>query len=1262
VASWMTEKDRKAARGGSSTPRDRRLGQVGEGVRELLPAILAFIRESGPDVLKEVAAQQIKEVPILRGLWAAAEKLSDEVAQRRVEEMLANVEAMTERGQDDLATLRDDTELLVALSVVMFTQQAELLQRLGESVPIDAVTRSAIDLALIAHRRQLVREHWYADHRGVADSANREEIASLPLDDVYVVPLLLSERERWKADGDATPGRSLGSVLAEHRRLVVLGDPGAGKSVLTRFVARICAQGPDMMELRLGWREEVTPVVLSLAAFSAARRGRTGLRLRAYLDDEMERRGGPALRAGIAGEFAAGRLLLLLDGVDEELDGRWRAALVQAVDELLESDPNWRCLVTSRPNGYIRLRGEMAHHTLLPFSHDQIATFVRGWHVAAERRQHPHAPDLAAAEAAAGSLLDEIRADARIESLAASPLMLVVISLIRQEHLRLPQHRTLLYERAVRTLMETWNDWRSAPAVDVGGTLLSYGGMVRIWGAVARWMHGERPNGIVHRERLHHVLVDILREHGVGADLELTADSYLNAAARQAGLLEERAPNVFAFWHPSFEEYLAATDLITPLSSAQANVLAVRDDPRWREVIVLAVGCVGTVTQEPDSATSLIQAILDAGPPSPLESLFHARLRLAAACVADDSSILRDPRDELIRRVAEAVAVVPFAPLERSFVDTARSLGDHEPSSETVAVLARLLTHREWDVCMEATRLLSNVSQTNPEAREACRLALDRSHNHPQSCHAAIGLARSGDRGMRVAEAVSWFQLPAASLEASAIRSVIPAVVETLASTLADPDWSVRRRAAAALQRLGEADDGAVAALTGGLAHPDPAVRLTAAEALADVGRTDQAAMEILASALAGPDSISQFRVAGVLETLARTGDERAAEALAHATSHPDTSVRARAACALVSFYHGDERATAVLLRAFADPSSFVRVRVAGEMVTSVNSDERAIAILIRALDDPHEQVRSMARDALAKLPTTDEREVEAVTRVLDDPNPSERIWAVGELGKLGRADERAMAVLIRDLAHSDRFVSQQAMEVLLGLGHVDERATAVLVHKLSSPVAHARVDAAAALLRLDGAGRREATLVLIRELVDLDATVRMGAAFALSRLARADGSAVDALVGALDDPSPWVRVCVAQALVRLGQAVEHAVVALVGLLDDGNSGIYAAAAHGLVTLVHPDAPADFVVLRGELREWFAVHGTQYGVRAFLTLLSDQPDGAIAACDRLLRGQPLTEADVAALSAVLAMSPDDGEAALQIRRAILGWLSRRLEV
>jgi hypothetical protein len=142
---------------------------------------------------------------------------------------------------------------------------------------------------------------------------------------------------------------------------------------------------------------------------------------------------------------------------------------------------------------------------------------------------------------------------------------------------------------------------------------------------------------------------------------EATAESYLNAAADRAGLLEERGCDIFAFWHPTFEEFLAAVDLTTPTSKSTSRLLPLRRDPRWREVILLAVGYVGVVQHDSETATEIVRSLWEQGP-SALEPVFHDQLRLAAACIADDVGVKRTLAQQIIVRLAEVVLLLPYEP------------------------------------------------------------------------------------------------------------------------------------------------------------------------------------------------------------------------------------------------------------------------------------------------------------------------------------------------------------------------------------------------------------------------------------------------------------------------------------------------------------------------------------------------------------------------------------------------------------------------
>jgi hypothetical protein len=637
--------------------------------------------------------------------------------------------------------------------------------------------------ALKDYRRRLQHDYGYADHRGIAGVTGTPFAASLPADELYVVPTLvpadkpeLRERERellklledadvslvdksryeeeyaaltgqqWQRRRPSTPDYSVGAALQQARHVVLLGGPGVGKSALTRFLVRTCIEGGDVMKERLGWSEELLPILVPLAAFAEAYMETPQLTLQSFILDRLGERGGVPLREVVEERLQRSACIVLLDGIDEVPDGRTRAKVVRAVDRFLADNPETRCVVTSRPYGYIRLAGPLPHFTLPNFSEQQVEAFVKNYYRASEQHTNPAAPLIDKADADARALLDEIKENQRIAELATNPLMLVIIALIRYERAHLIEERVQLYHRAVTTLVDTWAQWRSAGGPDVRPESLPLDRVLRVWAAVAHWMHETRPNGVVHRNELLRELQRVLAEREVSGDQspEDLAQQYFDVVAG-SGLLEERAAEIFAFWHPTFEEFLAAIHLCTPSGQAQERLLPLRTDPRWREVILLAVGYIGLIVLDDDTATALIDAIAYSSL-DPSEPLGHALLRLAVAAVTDFPGVRRSSADALLLRLVTALAHHDQVSDAEALAHAGRALSRLRPSDNLLAGLSGLESHHMWEVRMEVARLAGNCASVAPRGKEICRRLLD-DVDPDVRCYAAYGLVRAGMRG-----------------------------------------------------------------------------------------------------------------------------------------------------------------------------------------------------------------------------------------------------------------------------------------------------------------------------------------------------------------------------------------------------------------------------------------------------------------------------------------------------------------------------------
>ena len=216
-------------------------------------------------------------------------------------------------------------------------------------------------------------------------------------------------------------------------RWVVLGDPGGGKSTLVRHLASSLAR-----EQTPRW----IPVFVSLPR--AMREGASTLFER--LERRLARANIPSngLRSVLESEGRAGRLLLLLDGLDEvPRDDRQDAeALLRTLSERWPQTP---IIVTSRPIGYRRPSNEYREIRLLPFDRDRRVEFLANWfgRRAAEPDRHR-----------AESCVARLESDHGLWELSGNPLYLTLMALILEQDNEPARNRSRLYDQVFDLLLE----------------------------------------------------------------------------------------------------------------------------------------------------------------------------------------------------------------------------------------------------------------------------------------------------------------------------------------------------------------------------------------------------------------------------------------------------------------------------------------------------------------------------------------------------------------------------------------------------------------------------------------------------------------------------------------------------------------------------------------------------------------------------------------------------------------------------------------
>ena len=406
-------------------------------------------------------------------------------------------------------------------------------------------------------------------------------------------------------------------TIAANRRLVLLGEPGSGKSTALRYLALTLARAAVDPALRLGERLEgwarlgeqdgrLLPLFVPLLPFARAldKSGATAAgakELWNYIAGELEGQGRyPGLAAAVHSELDAGRLLLLLDGLDEVPTEGARRLVVRAVEAFAAAYGACRIVVSCRVRAYEgeqnaawRLR-DWPTATLADWSPGQMRAFVDGWYGAmgglpADERERRRA-DLQAAL----KRRDDLR------RLGVNPMLLTIMALVHFNDSRLPEERAALYGRCVEILLARWELGKVE-----SGYASAYGSLMDYLGMPAADVKSLRPllqqaayeaqragsadsPGSLARDRLRVLVADALE--GRHPNPHDAAKRFLEYTDLRAGLLQARgAGDEYVFPHQTFQEYLAGLQLVSGAAFVD-QIMELRGEDRWRVPIFLGIG------------------------------------------------------------------------------------------------------------------------------------------------------------------------------------------------------------------------------------------------------------------------------------------------------------------------------------------------------------------------------------------------------------------------------------------------------------------------------------------------------------------------------------------------------------------------------------------------------------------------------------------------------------------------------------------------
>lgn len=449
--------------------------------------------------------------------------------------------------------------------------------------------------------------------------------------DMSVAELISTRRSLINIEQDATrfndeesSGMRVEAALSGHARILLRGEAGSGKTTLLRWLAVTAARGAFVGNLA-SWNGLV-PIFIKLRSYSA----RPLPALNELLDDSASTLTSLMPRGWVDRQLQAGRVLLLVDGVDELLPKdrrnvrKWLRLLLLTYEKL-------RVVVTSRPAA--ARQDWLTAQNFLPLSLERMSradlnSFIRQWyHAAGAEVQDLPCPleELPEYERALRASLQD-RPD--LYSLASSPLLAAMLcSLNLSRYRQLPRNRMELYQIAVELLVQRRDADRHVPSAN--SISLSLTEKLSLLRDLA-WRLSDNNRSELGIERAKGYVASKIASM---RHLKVHSDEVMDYLLVRSGVLRTPVEGRMDFVHRTFQEYLAAAEAAE--EDRMGNLIGRAHLDLWRETIIMAAGHANR-----SQRTELISGILKRASQEPR---YRRRLRLlAVSCLETIESITDD--------------------------------------------------------------------------------------------------------------------------------------------------------------------------------------------------------------------------------------------------------------------------------------------------------------------------------------------------------------------------------------------------------------------------------------------------------------------------------------------------------------------------------------------------------------------------------------------------------------------------------------------
>ncbi|MUL38755.1 NACHT domain-containing protein [Gloeocapsopsis dulcis] len=371
-------------------------------------------------------------------------------------------------------------------------------------------------------------------------------------------------------------------AVATSSKLMILGKPGAGKSMLLRQIAIKCNRG-ELLANRF-------PFFIRLQNFAEDASEFQNYNLLDYISHELGKIDISVQQVETL--LDSGKALVLLDGLDE-VPEEDRVEVQKQIRKFSEKYDKNHFIITCRIAAQQYWFEEFTDVEIADFSFPQIEAFTQKWFVNANNSFRQEGSTLAT------QFIQKLLSPENqpIRELAKTPLLLHLICSMFQAGLDFSAKRSKIYKQALDVLLVRWDEVRGINRDRSFYYQLPLLHKIKLLSQIAI-ITFEQGHYFFTQCNILRYIKDYLRSlPNTPADLEelqLMSEAVLRSLLAQHGILVEQAQEIYSFSHLTFQEYLTARNIVASFEPEELNKNLMQltvhmSKAHWHEVFLLTV-------------------------------------------------------------------------------------------------------------------------------------------------------------------------------------------------------------------------------------------------------------------------------------------------------------------------------------------------------------------------------------------------------------------------------------------------------------------------------------------------------------------------------------------------------------------------------------------------------------------------------------------------------------------------------------------------